>query len=153
MPADSPLRLPLLLFDGHCALCTGLVQTLLKIDRKGVLYFAPLQSLTTGGLESQDPGLAAFAKTRFNRAGLSPDAMDTVVLLTDDGVYTKSDAVIRLVKYLGWPWRILVGLSVLPKGWRDLLYDFIAARRLAWFGSRETCWLPQAGWRHRFLGE
>lgn len=32
------------LFDGVCNLCTGSVQTVLRLDRKGVIRFTPIQS-------------------------------------------------------------------------------------------------------------
>ena len=38
-----PLR-PTILFDGHCALCSGAIQTILRMDDKGIFQFAPLQS-------------------------------------------------------------------------------------------------------------
>jgi predicted DCC family thiol-disulfide oxidoreductase YuxK len=47
-PASSPAPADdldgLWLFDGVCTFCSGSVQTALRLDRKGVLRFTPLQS-------------------------------------------------------------------------------------------------------------
>jgi len=66
-------------------------------------------------------------------------------------VHVRSEAALRIAARLGAPWSWLVMLRVLPRAWRDAVYDFVAARRYRWFGTVEACELPDAGWRERFL--
>jgi predicted DCC family thiol-disulfide oxidoreductase YuxK len=40
---------------------------------------------------------------------------------------------------------------VLPRAWRDWLYETIARNRLRWFGKRQTCYLPDPKFAGRFL--
>jgi predicted DCC family thiol-disulfide oxidoreductase YuxK len=123
-------------FDGVCGLCNGFVDALLRLDRGHVLRFAPLQGETARGR------LSAHL-----REGLS-----TVVLLDDRGVSERSEAVLRILAHLGQPWRTAAWLGRgTPRGWRDGLYDAIAARRYRWFGRRPACRVPAPGERERFL--
>lgn len=132
--------LPLVLFDGHCALCSGFVQQLLERDREGVLRFAPLQS--------------AFAKTHLDAAGLDAERLNSVVFVDAAGsVLVKSDAFFAIMRALGRAYRYLGVLQVLPKGLRDGVYDVVARVRYRVFGRHEACWLPKPEWRGRFLGE
>ena len=132
--------LPLVLFDGHCALCSGFVQRLLRIDERGVLHYAPLQS--------------AVAKTRLDTAGLDAAALDSVVFVDAAGrAHVKSDAFFAIMRAVGGAYRYLSALQVLPKGLRDGVYDLVARYRYRVFGRHEACWLPEREWRGRFLGE
>ena len=130
---------PTVLFDGHCALCSGFVQTLLRIDRAGVLRFAPLQS--------------AFAKTGLAAAGIDAEGLDSVVFLDGERAYVKSEAFFAVMRRLGGAYRLLGVFRVLPKGLRDYVYDQVARHRYRVFGQHESCWLPRPEWRGRFLGE
>jgi len=128
---------PVLLFDGVCNLCNGTVRFLLRHDPRGEIRFASLQS---------DVG-----RRLLEHRGLEPEAFDSVVLIEDDRASLKSEAVLRMVRYLPPPWPALAVLRGLPRGLRDLVYDFIAHRRYRWFGRRETCSLPAPEARDRFL--
>ena len=132
--------LPLVLFDGHCALCSGFVQQLLERDRRGVLHFAPLQS--------------AYAKTHLDAAGLDAAALDSVVFVDAGGrAYVKSEAFFAIMRALGGAYRWLGVLRVVPRGLRDLVYDGVARVRYRVFGRHAACWLPRPEWRGRVLGE
>ncbi len=135
-----PMHPPLVLFDGHCALCSGFVQTLLRLDKREVLTFAPLQS--------------AFAKTRLALTDLDTAGLDSVVFIdTDDRAHIKSDAFFAIMRALGGAYRSLGVLQVLPKGLRNYVYDTVAKYRYRVFGQHDACWLPKPEWRARFLGE
>src|ERR1700731_2422976 len=86
----------LLLYDGVCALCNGVVQFLMKHDRLDRFRFAPLQSSL--GREV----LARFDIHTF------PDG---VMLLTDaltpaEHLYLRSDAIAAALQRLSAPWRL-----------------------------------------------
>jgi predicted DCC family thiol-disulfide oxidoreductase YuxK len=84
--------------------------------------------------------------------GLAPGVdAGSVVLIDQDGVHRRSEAALRIAARLGAPWSWCRAARVIPKGWRDAAYDFVAARRYKWFGGAEACELPDPSWRERFL--
>ena len=129
---------PVLLFDGVCNLCHGVVRFVLDHDREARFRFAPLQS---------EVGRALLA-----RFGLDADALDAVVLIDETGAHLRSDAALRVARRLGPPWSWLGPLAMIPRPLRDAVYDFIARHRYRWFGKQDACPLPRPEWRERFLG-
>lgn len=114
-----------LFYDGHCALCHGTVQFVVKYDCAGTAFrYAPLQGET---FRTQVPA--------EQRAGLP----DSIVIRTSEGLLlTRSDAVVRILKRLGSGWRIAGSImAAIPRGWRDAIYDLIARIRYRVFGKRE----------------
>ena len=138
MSDDALPEDPVLLFDGVCNLCNGLVRFLVRRDPAGRIRYASLQS---------EAGQALLA-----RAGL-PEDPDTVVLVEGDRAYTKSAAVVRVAELLGWPYRLLRVARLLPRRLRDAGYDVVAANRYDWFGRRERCMVPDDDVRDRFLDD
>lgn len=128
---------PILLFDGVCNLCNGVVQFIIKRDKKRIFRFASLQSDIGGELLVQ--------------YGLPIDKVDTIVLIENNQAYTRSTAALRVAPHLNgfWSWTKLLWLF--PAFIRDWCYDFIARYRYRWFGKRERCLLPREEWRGRFL--
>lgn len=132
----------LLLYDGVCGLCNRAVQFVLPRDKSDRFRFAPLQS---------DLGAAALAKH-----GVIAADLNTVYVLTDYGtdaeaLKSKSDAVLAVLPWLGAFWRTLRVFKILPRVFRDRLYDWVAKRRYRFFGKYETCPLPSAETRAKFL--
>ena len=128
---------PVLLFDGHCNLCNGVVQFIIRRDPEAVFSFAPLQS-------------AAGERLR-DRADVSTDADDSVVLIDGDEAYVKSDAALRVARRLGLPWSLLWPFRVVPRRLRDAVYDVVAEYRYRVFGRREECMVPSPDVSERFL--
>lgn len=127
----------ILLFDGVCHLCHGAVQFILQRDPKGCIHFASLQS------EKGRELLAAFHHENH---------LQSVVLIENGTLYTKSDAILRVGRKLrgGWPALSFVA-GLLPRSLRDMGYDFIARNRYRWMGKAEHCMLPIPDIRSRFL--
>ncbi len=122
-------------FDGVCGLCNRFVDRLLRVDRKRVLRFAPLQGRT--------------AQERLP-AGMA-DALESVVYLRDGAVIQRSDAALWILIDLGG-WRVMYrGFFIVPRFVRDAVYDWIARNRYRWFRKYETCRLPTPEERARFL--
>jgi predicted DCC family thiol-disulfide oxidoreductase YuxK len=128
-----------LFYDGHCGLCHRAVKFVLRHDRNGKTFrFAPLQGSTF---------LARVAAER--RVGLP----DSVVVLTHDGeLLVRSAAFLHVLRRLGGGWGVLAAiLSVVPRGLRDFVYDFIARIRYRVFGKREDlCPIVPVELRARF---
>ena len=127
----------ILLFDGVCNFCNGTVRFLLLRDQKKRFKFAPLQS--------------RIAQRILEKHNLSPDALESIVLIDRDHCYTKSTAVLRIVKELSGLWTLLHALVVVPRFLRDLFYDAFAKRRYGWFGKSDVCFIPTTEERERFL--
>lgn len=124
------------LFDGVCHLCDGVVRWILAHDHDARFRFASLQS-------------SAAARMLGERgAGALPDS---IVLLDAGGVHVRSDAALRVVAHLGFPWSWLQVLRWLPRPVRDGLYASVARRRYSWFGRRDVCVRPTPALRSRFL--
>ena len=128
---------PVILFDGVCVLCSGLVRFVIRHDPQGRYAFAAVQSP------------AGRALLRAN--GMPLTDWETNVLVRDARIYVKSRAVLEIVAGLGGPW-VLLGLGrALPRRPLDRLYDVIARNRYRWFGQRDTCMMPDPDIRRRFL--
>lgn len=131
------------LYDGVCGLCSRTVQFVLQRDRAGKFRFAPLQG--------------EYAARLLSRHGLDPTELNTVYLVQDAGgddetLFVRARAIFRILRELGGVWRMVSWLGALPAGLLDAGYRFIARRRYRWFGQYESCPLPTAEQRARFLG-
>ncbi|MBK6458569.1 MAG: DUF393 domain-containing protein [Gemmatimonadetes bacterium] len=125
-----------LLYDGECGLCDRTVQWVLKRDREGSMRFAPLKSAVGREALARLPGLAN---------------VDSVILVHREGAWIKSTAVLELLRYVGGAWAFATAGYLLPRALRDWCYDFVARRRIAWFGRLDSCRLPSAEDSARFL--
>jgi predicted DCC family thiol-disulfide oxidoreductase YuxK len=76
---------------------------------------------------------------------------DSIVYLEDGKVYLYSEAVIKIFKALGGPFKLILILYVIPKSGRDLIYKWIAKNRFRIFGRRETCFIPEVKMQARIL--
>jgi predicted DCC family thiol-disulfide oxidoreductase YuxK len=123
-------------FDGICNLCNQSVQWVIRHDRKEIFRFASLQSEET--------------KQFFREKNYIPTS-DSVLLWDGHRFSEKSTAAIKIASKLGFPWSILGIAYVIPAFIRDAVYAFIAARRYKWFGKKDTCMIPSAALRSRFL--
>lgn len=55
-------------------------------------------------------------------------------------IFLRSEAAIRLASYLGGGWRVLAYLARwIPLRLRSRLYDWVARRRSDWFAGATTC--------------
>jgi len=130
---------PLWLFDGVCNLCSGSVQAVLAIDRKGLVRFTPIQS--------------AYGRKLALDHGIDPDQPTSFLFLDGGQALEKSTAILALLRRLGAPWSWLAVVGVLPLAWRDRAYDGLAANRYRLMGKRKTCMLPTPAQKARFILE
>ena len=129
---------PLVLFDGLCNLCSFSVQFLASRDRENRLWYASVQS--------------AAGQRVLAAHNLPLTQFDSFYFIDAGQLYCKSDAVIRLLPYLGALWFLLGIVNILPRPCRDWFYNRIARNRYALFGRRDSCMLPRAELANRFLG-
>ncbi|MGI9191612.1 MAG: thiol-disulfide oxidoreductase DCC family protein, partial [Chitinophagaceae bacterium] len=111
---------PLVLFDGHCALCNRSVRWLIQHDSKRQLQF----------LSQEDPQFDFLLKERH----LTRPSGDSLMVLDQQTWYTYSDAVFRALRYVDSPWNTLSLGRFIPKIIRNPLYRIIARYRYRIFG-------------------
>ena len=129
--------MPIILFDGVCNFCNRTINIILKYDKQAYFQFAASQSNAAIGV--------------MQELGLEENTIASVILIEQEKVYNKTDAVIQIANRLsGWP-KLFRVLKFIPKPIRDFAYDLIAKNRYALFGKKDNCMIPDASIRHRFL--
>jgi len=133
---DEPAK-NIVLFDGICNLCNGLVRFIIKRDRTGKFKFASLQS--------------AIGQQWLMKFGLAKNEFESFVFMQDDKYYIKSDAALKMLRALGGVWNVFYVFIIIPRPVRDFIYDRIAKSRYKIFGKREVCMIPTPELQERFL--
>ena len=140
---------PVLLYDGVCGLCNWTVRFILRRDGAGVFRFAALQG--------------ELAKRILARHGDDAGVLAAVVVVVDfdeaaERLLSGSDAAVFILRQLGaagrgaWFWRVVGGLlNIVPRGLREWGYRLVARYRYRIFGKYDTCPVPSAEVRARFL--
>jgi|SRR5436190_8175167 len=139
---SEPGEQHLVLYDGVCALCDGLVQFVLVRDRRQVFRFASLQS--------------SIGQAIVKGAGGNPAELNSLYVVQNYGTararaLTRSRAALFILGELGWPWRLVRAAGVLPTVILDRAYDGIARTRYRIFGRYEQCLAPRPEFRDRFV--
>jgi predicted DCC family thiol-disulfide oxidoreductase YuxK len=128
----------IILFDGVCNFCNGIVKFTINKDLKSKLKYASLQSENGQKL--------------LNHFNLPTEDFDSFVFISGEQYFIKSSAVLQVLKELGGVWKMLYFfLIIFPTPFRDFFYDKIAKSRYRIFGKRETCIVPTADVKKRFL--
>ncbi len=125
---------PIIVFDAMCVLCSANAQFVLRHDRAARFRLASMQNEVGAAL--------------YRRCGIDPKNPETLIIVDGQRILRDSDAVLAIYDGLGWPWKALSIVRLVPRFIRDPLYRLIARNRYRIFGRRETCWLPspeQAG--------
>ena len=127
----------ILLFDGVCNLCNGVVQFVIKRDPKAKFKFSSLQSSTGQQL--------------LKKFQLPTTDFESFVLIEGERYYRRSTAALRLMKKLGKGWQLLYVFIIVPAPIRDFFYNLIANNRYKVFGRTDECWIPTPELKARFL--
>lgn len=143
-PLSSEPPGAVLLFDGECGLCHRVVRTLLRLDGRARLHFAPLQGPT--------------AQAYLRRHGLPTEDFDTLVFVP---AWARREApefrlrtagAIGALRAVGGAGRVLGDLlALVPSSLRDLGYRMVGRTRYALFGAWRERPLARAEWAERFL--
>lgn len=128
---------PVIVFDAECVLCSANAQFVLRHDRKRLFRLASMQGEAGAAL--------------YRRFGIDPADPETLIVVSGDTALRDSAAVFAIWAGLGWPWRALTILRVIPRRIRDVVYRFVARNRYRIFGKRQTCWVPGAEYADRML--
>lgn len=126
-----------ILFDGVCKLCNGWSNFIIKYDNQHQFTLCSVQS-------PEGQQILQY----FN---MPIDHFDTMLYVEGNRYFEKSDAFLKIVYKLGFPWRILYVFNVIPRSIRNWLYDRIALNRYTLFGKFDSCMLPTKENENRFL--
>lgn len=127
----------MVLFDGVCNLCNGTVRFIARRDPGARFRFAALQS--------------PIGRELLGVSALPDGALETLVLLEEGRLFVRSTAALRIARRLSGLWPLAYGAIVIPRPIRDGVYRLIARHRYRLFGRQETCMIPSADLRSRFL--
>ena len=127
------------IFDGACNLCNGVVNFIIKRDPQAKFLFTPGQSEA-----------AAKLARHYN---IRESFDETFVLISQNQCYYRSDAALKIASHLTGGWRFLRVLQIIPTGLRDWVYDLVAGYRCGWFGRRDVCMTPTDEVARRFVNE
>ncbi|MCK7614698.1 thiol-disulfide oxidoreductase DCC family protein [Roseibium sediminicola] len=125
----------LIVFDGICVFCSGFARFMVKHDRRAGFRFVDAHSQTGRAL--------------YRLFDLDPDLMETNIVIHDGRVHTKMASFTAAMASLGWPWKALTVLNLLPRSLANWIYDRIAQNRYR-FGRR-ACPLPSAELKERLI--
>ncbi|EPJ79940.1 MULTISPECIES: thiol-disulfide oxidoreductase DCC family protein [Pseudomonas] len=125
------------LFDGTCKLCNGWAKFIIDHDQAHRIQLAAVQS-------PEGQALLAWA-------GLPTDDFNTIVLVSDNRFFVRSQAMFKIMERLPAPWRWMRSGRIVPERMRDWMYDRIAQNRYRLFGRYDACQLPSADHSRRFL--
>ena len=115
----------IIIFDGECNLCNGVVGWLVNFAPYGSFNYVPFQSP-----KGQD--LLDFH-------GFPTEQLDTVILIDENGPHTHSDGFLRIVSYIP-KWKYVAALlAYVPRMIRDFFYKLASRNRVKWFGKSESC--------------
>ncbi len=124
-------------FDGICNLCEGSVKFIIKRDKNKKFKFISFQS---------EKGKKLLKEYHYTN-----DKFDTLVLLKEKKIFTKSSAALFIAKELNGLWKLPYIFIVLPKFIRDSVYLFVSKNRYKWFGKKDSCRLSNPELKSRFL--
>lgn len=128
----------IVIFDGVCNLCNSSVQYIIKHDKQNKFLFTPLQSKT-----------GQFIFKTFN---IDISKTDSIVLYSPDNTISiKSSAALKIAKHLGFPNNLFSVFIIIPRVFRDWVYDYISKNRYKWYGKKEACMIPTPELKSKFI--
>jgi predicted DCC family thiol-disulfide oxidoreductase YuxK len=135
---NLPANKKIILFDGVCNLCNSVVQFIIRHDQKDLFRFVPLQS---------ELGIKIC-----HYIGVDQNKTDSIILYHPGVAYFyKSSAAIEIAKDLGGVFSLLAVCKILPEKISNSIYDYIAKNRYTWYGKKESCMIPSAESKAKFL--
>jgi len=135
-PPDFPKQ-PLIVFDGVCVLCSRFARFVIEHDTEAVFR------LTTAQGE--------LGQMLYRHYGLDTSEFETNIVIVHGEAWGELDAFAQVMAHLQPPWRWLRIFRFIPEPLSGWLYRRIARNRYRLFGKTETCLVPPANWRDRFI--
>jgi predicted DCC family thiol-disulfide oxidoreductase YuxK len=114
-----------ILYDGCCNLCDLAMKGIYRYDKAGYFSCIPIQS---------EKGRQFIQKYQTDL-----NIPDSVILIQENEIYTRSEAFFRIVRHLRGLIRFFLIFSLLPRRFTDAIFDLLARNRFRWFGRRCQC--------------
>src|SRR4051812_25277058 len=92
---------PVVLFDGVCNYCNGMVNFVIRQDKKKQFLFTPLQS--------------EAGKRILQANNLTGQAGDSFIIYDRGKIYQRSTAALKLYNKLPWYWKWTQAFWIVPK--------------------------------------
>jgi len=108
-----------IIYDGYCTCCNWAVCMIQKADKQDKFEFISRYS---------------DEAKKYNASEI-----ESIILVDGDFVYYKSQAVLKIVSELAYPYRLLKIFKIIPSAWLNVFYDFVASNRKHWFPSNNSC--------------
>ncbi|WP_416306973.1 thiol-disulfide oxidoreductase DCC family protein [Neptunicella sp. SCSIO 80796] len=126
-----------ILFDGVCKLCNAWSNFIIRHDKNHDFKLASVQSQE--------------GKDILHYFNYPTDVYETMLVVNSAKCLEKSDAFFYVMKTLGFPWKLILIFTIIPKGVRNWLYDRVALNRYTLFGKYNYCSLPTPDHEKRYL--
>jgi predicted DCC family thiol-disulfide oxidoreductase YuxK len=120
MPKENN-KTKIILFDGNCVLCNTAVNFLFSRLVENDYAFVASQS--------------NYGNEIISKYNLGALPAHTIVLIKENKILTKSDALLEITDDLTFFWRLLKIFRFIPKKMRDWIYNFISKHRYKLFGK------------------
>ena len=88
---------------------------------------------------------------RLLKAYKVKDPLSSMLVIDKNQLYKQSDAVLFIATQLGFPFSVAKVFKLLPKGFRDRMYDWLGHHRYRFFGKRTQCKLLTEEQKQHFL--
>ena len=137
MKEEKVITQHIVIFDGVCHLCHRAVNFIIKRDKHDTFVFTAIQSPT--------------AQALIKQYKLEYLGMDSFILIKENRCFVRTTAALEITKDLSGLWCLLNVFKVFPSRFRDYFYDVLAKNRYRIFGKSETCLIPTARIKNKFL--
>ena len=122
---ENQIHKDIIIFDGECNLCNGVVGWLLKFAPQDLFQFVAFQS--------------SYGQQLLGEYGFPTEQLDTVILIDAQGVNTHSDGFLKIISKIPKWKRVAALLAFIPRMIRDFIYKTASKHRVKWFGQSNSC--------------
>jgi len=128
----------LVLFDGVCNFCNSTILKIIKYDKKNNLMFSSQQS--------------EYGKTVLKKFRIDENDLNTIYFVKNNTIiYTKSTALIEIIKMLNGKPKLLLIFTIIPTRIRDYFYSVFSKNRYKLFGVKDSCIIPSTEIINKFI--
>lgn len=123
-------------YDGFCVLCNNFIKWVISQDKTKKIKLSLI-------------GGEHYKKLALNNPQILN--VDSVIYENHEGVFTKGEAVRKIIHDLSTSKALDIGAQLIPLVVLNFYYNFVAKTRYKVFGKYDACPTPPPEWRERFL--